>query len=352
LPSCPPPNIDITPCECLHGFDDYISQKPSAIRCFGKQSLDLVNIFEILDANVNPQNKAFDIFYLNNTSIREIPENVFKEFTFKEIYFDRTTNLTTIDPKAFGESQKTVIHLHAWDTTLNISAGNFDNIKLFDSLKILDYLDFSTSDCPPQQLLGSCQCEKVTEFERTDKHESPVIQCKQLSNSEEIVQIFQNLGSNLKESKRNFLRFKLQDSHIDELPEDLFNGITFSEIIIEDCPKLSLIDKNVFKSIKPFVNKLTINNINKLKDKHQNEDLWYAISSLSNLVNLNLIDVFTEIPDKAFKIIEAQTQWRLKYFKHSNLEDSKGISSIGSYAFYYLPNIEVYLIFKLKCNKF
>jgi hypothetical protein len=101
-----------------------------------------------------------------------------------------------------------------------------------------------------------------------------------------------------------------------------------------------------------MVNKLVISNLN-LPLAHEN-DLLLAINSLVSLVSLELNDVLTQIPSRAFEMKSEEKrfpQFRLKSIKISSPEHKRALTKIGSYAFYELAKLEKLILFNNKISR-
>ncbi|CAG2168902.1 unnamed protein product [Oppiella nova] len=350
---CPPVSIDISPCVCQDGTGSNSTDTTlSIITCTGDQPFDLVTVFDVLAANIPPINKDFDVFYLNYPSLEAlVGDGLFHDITFRHMYVVNALKLARIDPNVFaGPLETTLKRLHLRDSSLNVNTDNYTDLQVFDRLKALEVLDVSAATCPPESLFtGShCKCENVPqEVDDKDRDVSEqyrtVITCVGVAESQELQALFSKLSTSLKGNTRNIYGFVLMDSNITRLSTGAFYGIAFQEIHIKDCPLLTTVDRDVFAAIAPFVNKLHISNVN-FSDATGDEH-WYALSSLPNLVALDMVNVFREIPAHAFQTVGNSTQWRLRWFTHAGHESIAAsgarIHSVGSYAFEVLPNIEV-----------
>jgi hypothetical protein len=72
----------IKPCICVK---DKIYPNVVNISCGGNENINLKRIFNELSINLEDGKKTFSSFYLNNTAISEITENVFEDITFYNV---------------------------------------------------------------------------------------------------------------------------------------------------------------------------------------------------------------------------------------------------------------------------
>jgi hypothetical protein len=151
--------------------------------------------------------------------------------------------------------------------------------------------------------------------------------------------IFHDLSSKLKNDQKHFKYFYLTNEAITELPEKVFEDITFERIEIKNAKKLSLIHTKAFDGTFPNLTDLHVIGTS-LKNSPPDHDIFAAISSLLNIervfITSNLIE---EIPDNAFRPINGlQTN-----FYDLALYDNK-INKIGNNAFtnlQYLSNLQI-----------
>ena len=92
---CPSPST-ISPCTCT----------TEEIVCSGDSiEFDLAEVFETLSYDYSPGEQQFQKFTLKNTSIEQLPNDVFQGVWFRHILFQDNINLTCVHPYAFGGSQ-------------------------------------------------------------------------------------------------------------------------------------------------------------------------------------------------------------------------------------------------------
>jgi hypothetical protein len=153
---CPPESI-IKPCSCVIAipshtyllFNDYnaetiITQRKSIVcEHIDNSSFDLksvffkINSYANLISDNNDNATHFDSFLLHNTSVQELPENVFFNITFKSLMFQDNLLLTTINKNAFSYFENNVETFETLNTNLSDSATIFSIIKQFQSLRRL-----------------------------------------------------------------------------------------------------------------------------------------------------------------------------------------------------------------------
>ncbi|XP_054159750.1 leucine-rich repeat-containing G-protein coupled receptor 4-like [Oppia nitens] len=141
------------------------------------------------------------------------------------------------------------------------------------------------------------------------------------------------MSRQLNKTDKMFQKFKLNNTAISELPENLFHDIAFNYIDIENAYNLRKIDTNIFNGINDTIEYLWIRNtpINDNIDD-MNSNVFYAINSLKALQTLYISNTsIATIPDNAFQGI--------KYLNTIYLVNS--VNNIGRHSFRTLRNIEV-----------
>ncbi|CAG2166536.1 unnamed protein product [Oppiella nova] len=87
----------ISPCMCEHDTTEYYAQPVYNIRCPGVEEYDLAQVFEDTSRSLmGADDKYFNEFVLNNTSIKHLPQNVFSDLTFRVIRLDGAYSLSYI----------------------------------------------------------------------------------------------------------------------------------------------------------------------------------------------------------------------------------------------------------------
>lgn len=138
-----PTDIDLSPCRCVTGksMSESELQFPyrSGIFCNGGQLLNLTEVFSNM-SRIYYTSKPFDIFYLNNTSVHEIDESTFANFTFRELIFDSPANLTYIHPNAFKIMAPHVDKLTITGSKLSNIDDYVKQREIFDALSSLTHV--------------------------------------------------------------------------------------------------------------------------------------------------------------------------------------------------------------------
>ncbi len=181
-------------------------------------------------------------------------------------------------------------------------------------------IGFVYGKCPAADLIKPCTCD--TDFIFCGGN-IPI----------DLKNLFHNLSTTLGKDKKNFKAFFLNNTTIEELPENTFGDIIFDSINNWNAPNLSLIHTNAFNELDYELN---INNTT-LKNFPPNHDLFHAISSLININVVYLINnMIEEIPDYAFKPINgSQNNISSLYISDNN------IKRIGNFAFKDLNHLNI-----------
>ena len=103
---------------------------------------------------------------------------------------------------------------------------------------------FTFHECllPSSELVYPCTCREML---RDSVQVSKSITCS-YNSGDQIKEVFNNLGQ-LEESEKHLLSVELTGDGLDELPEQVFNDITFSFIEIRKAKNLTKIHTNAFK---------------------------------------------------------------------------------------------------------
>ena len=102
---CPSP-LSISPCTCTN----------DQIICTGiSTDNDLIKVFEFLYNNYTNGQK-WGYFRLENSSIEQLPNDVFKGVLFKGIIFKNNPHLTCVHPNAFGGQQSYTTYFQSSNT--------------------------------------------------------------------------------------------------------------------------------------------------------------------------------------------------------------------------------------------
>ena len=147
---CPSDEI-LFPCSCVltipsHSYflyndynpeSIYIEQRSIICENIHNSSFDLSRIFENLSSFLNFNDTNFDSFLLFNTTIEYLPENIFRNLTFKALMFQDNYLLTTIDLNAFDSIKDFVEVFETFNTNLSDSDRLFSILKTFSHLRRL-----------------------------------------------------------------------------------------------------------------------------------------------------------------------------------------------------------------------
>ncbi len=191
------------------------------------------------------------------------------------------------------------------------------NIKLV--IIFLCYSIISCGKCPSQEVVYPCICQNDT------------IICGGY-NAYDFNQIFSDISRHLNDSKKKFQTFIFNNTEITEIPENSFQDIEFTKIVIKDATNLAKIHSRAFN-----VN-FTANTIkeveqigsSKLQNKAPDYDLFKSLSSLINIEKITLTsNLITDLPKNAFG--------KLQHLTSVNFS-TNSITTIGNNAFY---NVDV-----------
>jgi len=102
------------------------------------------------------------------------------------------------------------------------------------------------------------------------------------------------------ELKKTFNRFKLKNTSITEIPDNVFADINFYYIEIDTNPVLTRIHTNAFNGTQELIKDISILS-SPIASTGPSYDLFRALNSLHNLEDFEFRDNnITEIPDQAF----------------------------------------------------
>ncbi len=143
-------------------------------------------------------------------------------------------------------------------------------------------------ECPKADLLKPCLCDK------------DVISCGG-HNSINLKNIFHNLSTILKSDKKHLKGFFLNNTEVNELPENIFEDIIFETISIRDSKKFAKIHTKAFAKFESHIKDIYVYNTS-LKSSPPDYDLFTALSSMANLETIFITNsMIEEIPDNAFR---------------------------------------------------
>jgi hypothetical protein len=148
------------------------------------------------------------------------------------------------------------------------------------------------------------------------------------------------LSQILPENQTNFENLIIQRTDIEEIPENVFQDLSFNYVEIFNAENLKRVHTNAFNNKTAFNlrKRFYILSPNQLRNEPPNYNFWKAFSSLVYIKDLeiSLGDGSHEIPDKAFEPINGpQNDLMFIAFDKNNFE----ITRIGYNAFSELPNL-------------
>ena len=226
-------------------------------------------------------------------------------------------------------------------------------IYIYYIIQIYYYL--INCECPPDSIIEPCSCVLTipshTYLLYSDYNpetifiEEKSIVCENIYNSSfDLKIIFENLNLYLNSNESNFDNFLLYNTTIKSLPENVFSNITFKSLMFQDNYLLTTIDKNAFEYLKDYVQVFETLNTN-LSDS---ETIFFILKQFQNLRRVSMHnDRLKSIPDYAFNHTNLANIW----FGLENLRTNQPFESIGEYAFYNLPKLQLLRIFSPNLSK-
>ena len=141
---CPNPEV-ISPCKCNNerGDPGFIE-----IRCWTNETIDIKKILSKASEDPDVVNTVFDILYIKEAKITELPEGATGKLRFKNVFIvPDVKSLQRIHSKAFASSQDTIREFNVLATNVTNGPAPYslvDLINSFPNLKKL--LLYSTID--------------------------------------------------------------------------------------------------------------------------------------------------------------------------------------------------------------
>jgi len=148
------------------------------------------------------------------------------------------------------------------------------------------------------------------------------------------------LSQTLPQNEKNFENLIIMRTEIEEIPENVFQDISFNFVEIFDAQNLKRIHTNAFNNNTSFNlrKQFYISSPNQLRNEPPNYNFWKAFSSLVYIkdLDISLDNGSHEIPDNAFEPINGpQNDLLFIVLEKNNFE----ITRIGNNAFSELPNL-------------
>ncbi len=318
---CPHKNI-LNPCRCQE-YNKWDSQ--TILYCGGTEKYDFEFLFRKLSKSLNQDEKHFDWLYLNNTEITNLTANFFGDIKFSNLIFDNTFNLSFIHNKTFSKMNDKVKYIYGYNTKL----AKYRKIDSpFSQLKNLVQLDIvSESSCPPSDMIEPCICFEEDSLMHpfgTKRHHIN-IECK--SNiSYNLIDIFKKIS----ETNSSLYIDELVLRNIEDLPENAFGNVDFGQIRIEDSPLLQSMNENAFVE-NSLIQSIRISNVN-----FSSQNIYETFRAINKLKQLRFLYIWSTelrfIPPNAFSEVQRHLKGIYLY--------GNQIKTIGSFAFYNLPNLE------------
>ena len=161
-----PPNSTIEPCFCIPDipydiFPPHYELRPQITAIHGKSivcenidnsSFDLRSVFlrlsSILADDTSRNQTHFDGFFLHNTLIRHLPENVSDQLTFSGVIFHKNPLLTSIDANAFAGTREYLEVFQTFNTNLSETSGLFPALRTLINLRMVSMHDDQLQSIP------------------------------------------------------------------------------------------------------------------------------------------------------------------------------------------------------------
>ena len=232
-------------------------------------------------------------------------------------------------------------------------------VYIFYIIILQQNLYLINSECPFNLILEPCSCVLTIPshtylidddpYPETIYIEQKSIVCEHIHNSSfDLQTIFFNINSYLNKNETNFDNFLLYNTTVKHIPENVFHNITFKSLMFQDNYFLTTINQYAFYNFKDNVELFETLNTN-LSDS---ETIFSILKQFQNLRRLSMHnDSLTIIPNYAFNHTNLTSIW----FGLETRRTSQSIESIGQYAFYNVPNLELlrlYLPNLTKINKY
>jgi hypothetical protein len=148
------------------------------------------------------------------------------------------------------------------------------------------------------------------------------------------------LSQILSEDQKKFEKLLIMRTNIEEIPENVFQDISFNFVEIFNAENLKRIHTNAFNNNTVFNlrEKFYISSPNELHNDPPDYDFWKAFSSLTYIkeIDISLEKGLHEIPDNAFESINLSHNNLISFvFKRNNFK----ITRFGNNAFSELTNL-------------
>ena len=176
------------------------------------------------------------------------------------------------------------------------------------------------------------RCNDFSKSCKFDKIEN-AIYCSG-NNNIDLKEIFGKFSETSEKNEKHFKKFHLNNTIIKVLEENIFNDLTFDEIIIENCMNLSTIHHDAFTTTSMVTKVIKIKNSALMST--QSNSIFRILSKFINLESVSLDNNnIKEIPSNAFQIIIGYQD----NLKEINISGSS-FMTIGVSAFENLHNLE------------
>jgi hypothetical protein len=151
--------------------------------------------------------------------------------------------------------------------------------------------------------------------------------------------VFESLSNNLKDEEKNFYRFVLNNTVINQLLENTFEDITFENIEITQNSVLKYINTHAFTATNLWIKTFRSYSLH-LENNPPDNDLFRALSLMNNLTQLSVYNgKLTEIPSNAFRPLNGPHK-----YLNSIILDNMMIKNIGDRPFWSLPSVKEILL--------
>ena len=116
------------------------------IQCGGTTAFDLNGVLSNFSQQLSDNGKHFNSFYLSNTAIKELVDNVFDEITFDKIYIDGCSSLKQIQRDAFSSNNMFTKEITIYNNPVLSSTNNNSIFKILSSFPSIEEISLYNND--------------------------------------------------------------------------------------------------------------------------------------------------------------------------------------------------------------
>lgn len=197
-------------------------------------------------------------------------------------------------------------------------------------------LSVSSTSCPVPELIKPLTCEADEKYVALTYEGKEDIDLKK---------VFDKMSKYINEKEKSYSKFSIYKSGITELKNETFGDITFESISISYAEYFKTIDAKAFLPHNiNTIKKVEIDSL-KLSEDHMNE-FYSALASLNKVEKITITRMYTPltIPSNAFDGANKKEN-NLTEIRMDNAHSSDNIMTIGDFAFRYLNNLKLVIIY-------